>query len=83
MMVRRILLNPEAKKWMQLAACILSIYLFIFIFAPAIQTLPYIRDFHHFVRAHDIDASALFYTEIDEFGDVDVSVRSAMNYSSP
>ena len=44
------------------------------------QGLPYIEDVHNYVNEHDIDAAALFYTEIDEIGDADVSVRNAMKY---
>ncbi|MDP8244741.1 MAG: hypothetical protein P9L94_11710 [Candidatus Hinthialibacter antarcticus] len=59
---------------------VLSIYLFVFILAPAMQRFPYIVELHQYVIEHDIDAAALFYTEIEEFGDADVSIRDAMKY---
>ena len=68
------------KNWAKLLLGCVSIYLFVFILAPAMQGLPYIEDVHNYVNEHDIDAAALFYTEIDEFGDADVSVRNAMKY---
>ncbi len=73
----------KARNWTQLLISCGVIYLFVFVLAPAMQTMPFIKEIHHHSQENDIDASALFYTEIEEFGDADVSIRDSMNYSAP
>lgn len=59
---------------------LLLIFLFVFWIAPSMQRLPYVEEVHACVRENNIDATALIYSDIDEFGDADVSIRDSMKY---
>ncbi len=72
--------KPTLKDWGKLAIGLFVIYLFVFWIAPFLQRLPPIQEVHNHIQHHNIDASALVYTESEEFGDADVSIRDAMNY---
>ena len=57
------------KKWFQLLLGVLLIWLFIWQIVPRIlHSKPY-AEMNDFVREHDIDTGALFYTEIPEAGE--------------
>ncbi len=68
------------RNWGKLGLGLLVIFVFVFWVAPALERLPYIAEVHDYVYEHDIDATALVYSEIEEFGDADVSIRDAMKY---
>jgi hypothetical protein len=55
--------------------------LFIFVVGPGISGAPYVRPLVRFIDERDIDASALFYTEIEEFNEADVRMRNAVKYA--
>lgn len=66
--------------WIKLCSGLVLIWLFVFVAAPRVQKYSYIAKVHDVIRENNIDATALVYTEIQEFGDADVHIRDAMNY---
>jgi len=69
-----------AAGWLRLAAGILCIWFFMFVLAPWVRTIGPVEEMLDFVEENDIDASALFYTEVEEFSDSEVAVRDALKY---
>ena len=73
--------KPSARRrWGLFLLGIVSIWAFIFVLAPLLQRTPYIGEMHDFIQENDIDATALVYTDVEEFGDADVYIRDAVNH---
>ena len=68
------------KRWMRLAAGVATIWLLVFVLAPWLQRWGPVGRFHAHVERSGIDATALFYTEIEEFATADVVIRDIMKY---
>ena len=54
---------------------------FIMFFAPFLDRAPFVQPLIHFIDERDIDATALFYTEIEEFSDAANYMNNAMVFS--
>ena len=68
------------RRWANLALGVFCIWLFVFVIGPQVRRIGPVDRFCAFTEERGIDPTALFYTDSEIFGDVDVSVRSAMNY---
>ena len=66
--------------WVRLALSLLILWLFVFVLAPWVQTFGPVRRIHEHIRRNDIDATALVYTDVEEFGDCEAHVRDALQY---
>ena len=73
-------LSATFRKWAALAAGIAVIWAFIFVIAPALQKNEMVRPLAEYVRESGIDASALYYTEVQETGEAEVYLRDALRY---
>ncbi len=51
--------------------------------APQARRIESVRTLTDFIRVHDIDATAYFYTEIEESGMAEQALRNAMAYAHP
>ncbi len=56
------------------------ILVFIFIIAPLIRRIPYVRVIVDYAEENDIDTSALFYTELEESAEAESFLRDSMRY---
>ena len=76
-------LQPRSKysAWLQLGAGLLLIWCLVFVVAPWLARWTPIRTMHAHIHQRDIDATALFYTDLDEFRDAEQAVRHALTYS--
>lgn len=74
-------LKNMVRRWSGFFIGLLLIWSFIFIFAPLVQNVSAVNELHCLIRARDIDAGSLFYTDTEEFGDADVQIRNSMSYS--
>ena len=72
--------RPAAERWMRLALGLLVLWLFVFVLAPWAQRFGPVRRVHEHTRQNDIDATALVYTDVEEFGDCEAHVRDALQY---
>jgi hypothetical protein len=55
--------------------------LFIFVVGPWMSGAPFVRPLVRFIDEHDIEASALFYTEVEEFSEADARMRNAVTHA--
>lgn len=68
------------ERWIRLVLGLLVLWLFVFVLAPWMQKFGPVRRVHEFIRENDIDATALVYTDVEEFGDCEAHVRDALRY---
>ena len=68
------------RKWAALAAGLAVIWAFVFVIAPTLQKTEMVRPLAEYVRESGIDASALYYTEVQETGEAEVYLRDALAY---
>ena len=66
-------------RWAKLLCGLLLIWIFVFLAAPALQQLAPVRRLHEHTRRNDIDATALFYTDADEFADAETYVVDSLS----
>jgi len=67
-------------RWVKLAVGLLILWVFVFQIAPRLQRLAPLRRFYEHVRASDIDAGALYYTDVEEFAAAETHVRNSLRY---
>ena len=65
---------------MRLALGLLLLWVFVFVVAPWLQRFGPVRRMHELIRRNDIDATALVYTDVEDFGDCEAHVRDALRY---
>jgi hypothetical protein len=66
--------------WGGLFLYMFLIWAFIFIIAPWIQELPSVKPLAEFIEESGIDASALYYTEVEEASEAELHMRSTINF---
>lgn len=59
---------------------ILICLFFIFKIGPWLDTIPALRPMIEFIEERDIDAAALYYTEIEEFSEANINMENTMDY---
>ncbi|MDM8525737.1 hypothetical protein QUF80_20385 [Desulfococcaceae bacterium HSG8] len=64
----------------RLLLCVLVILLFMFGVAPLMERAPFIRPIVQFIEERDIDAGALYYTDIEEFSEAAIHMENTMDY---
>lgn len=72
--------SPAVRKWMTLLASFFIVWIFMFVIAPWVQTSPAIKPLATFIEETGIDASALFYTEVEEASEAELNMRTTMEY---
>jgi len=72
--------RPLAERWLKLALGLLLLWVWVFVLAPWLQRFGPVRRVHEHIRRNDIDATALVYTDVEEFGDCEAHVRDALEY---
>lgn len=69
------------KNWMAFATSILLLGLFAFGFVPWWNQLPMVAPLSRYIEENDIEASALFYTEVEETAEAETHIRAALKYN--
>ena len=72
---------PMARRWARLFLCIFIIWAFMFIAAPWVEKTPAVAPIICFIDENYIDASALYYTEIEEFFEAEIHMENTMNFA--
>ena len=53
---------------------------FIYSVGPVFNNRPYVKPLVDFIEERDIDAGALYYTEIEEFSEANINMENTMDY---
>ena len=69
-------------RWARFLAGLGVILLFAFGVVPALQQLGPVREVRDAIENRGIDATALFYTEIEVSSEAEASIRNALGYSA-
>ncbi len=72
---------PVARRWVRLFMGVGLIWAFMFIVAPRVEKMPAIEPIIRFIEENGIDASALYYTEIEEFFEAEIHMENAMDFA--
>ncbi len=72
---------PLSWRWTRLFLCIFLIWVFMFIAAPWVEKMPAVEPIISFIDENYIDASALYYTEIEEFFEAEIHMENTMNFA--
>lgn len=74
--------DPGAlRRWGLLMAWLAFLWVVVFLVAPLGRHIGPVRLLTDFIRSHDIDAAAYYYTEVEEFGIAEHIVRDTMTYA--
>ncbi len=68
-------------RYLQLILCVGMVLFFMGVVAPGLKNIPGIKTHILFIEEHDIDAGAMYYTEIEEFSDAEVNIVNSISYS--
>lgn len=79
---------PDGKKlpsgglfrWAGLILGFFLVWLFMFVIAPVIEKSPAVKPLADFIEETGIDASALYYTEVEEASVAELNMRHTMQY---
>ena len=67
-------------RWLGLFLGFFLVWVFMFVLGPWIQEHPAVKPLAEFIEESGIDASALFYTEVEEASIAELNMRSTMKY---
>ncbi len=59
---------------------IMIVMFFVFVLAPGIDNVPRVKPLINFIDEHQIDAGALYYTDIEEFSVAEMNIKTTLNY---
>lgn len=67
--------RPSFKGWAAIAAAVIGVVLFLFVFGPmGLESSAY-KPIADFIEENNINANAYYYTEVDEFFDAERHMR--------
>ena len=72
--------STAVQRWLAFGAGLFLIWVFMFVMAPWIEKTPAVKPLTDFIEERGIDASALYYTEVEEASIAELSIRSTMEY---
>ena len=68
------------RQYLKLVFCCSLVLIFMFVVGPWIEKVPMVKPLVTFIEERDIDAGALYYTEIEEFSEADINMTNSMKY---
>ena len=69
------------RRWGLLLVWLAGVWIFVQVVAPQANRIESVRVITDYIRANDIDATAYYYTEIEESGMAEQGLRNALTYS--
>lgn len=73
-------MSGTARRWAGFLLGLALIWAFVFVLAPWLQKADAVRPLAEYVRETGIDASALYYTEVQETGEAEMNIRDTFKY---
>ncbi len=67
--------------WVRLLLALAAVLVFMFVIAPAGLKLPGFQSMSALIAEKNIRATALYYTDIDEFGEAAATLRNNREYT--
>ena len=73
-------INRKIKGYSYLFLSIMLVMIFVFVLAPGIDDVPHVKPLINFIDKREIDAGALFYTDIEEFSVAEINMKNTIEY---
>jgi hypothetical protein len=73
--------NGRMKGIAYLLLSIMIVMFFVFVLAPGIDNVPHVKPLINFIDEYEINAAALYYTDIDEFSVAEINIKNTLDYS--
>jgi len=70
----------KIKDYLYLIVSILIVTVFVLYLAPCIDDAPYVKPLTNFIDDQEIDAGALYYTDIEEFSIAEINMKNTFDY---
>ncbi len=70
----------KIKDYLYLLVWISVVTVFVLFLAPCIDDVPHIKPLINFIDESEIDAGALYYTDIEEFSVAEINMKNTMDY---
>jgi len=73
--------SERIKGFTYLLLSIMIVMFFVFVLAPGIDNVPRVKPLINFIDEHEINATALYYTDIEEFSVAEFNMKNTLDYS--
>ncbi|RKY95589.1 MAG: hypothetical protein DRQ13_06895 [Ignavibacteriae bacterium] len=70
----------KIKDYLYLILSITIVSVFVLFLAPCIDDVPYVKPLTNFIDEREIDAGAIYYTDIEEFSVAEINMKNTMEY---
>jgi len=70
----------KIKDYLYLIASITIVCTFVLFLAPGIDELPIVKPITKFIDEREIDAGAIYYTDIEEFSTAEINMKNTLDY---
>ena len=70
----------KLKDYLYLIVSISVVTVFVLFLAPCIDDAPYVKPLTKFIDDREIDAGALYYTDIEEFSVAEINMKNTIDY---
>ncbi|MCP4724684.1 MAG: hypothetical protein GY863_06595 [bacterium] len=74
-------ISRQTEQILKLSGCILAVLIFMFYIGPFIEKLPIVDPLIKVIVERNIDAGAMYYTDIEEFSTAEINIRNSLDYS--
>ncbi len=71
----------KLKGYTYLFLSIILVMIFVFVLAPGIDDLACVKPLIKFIDEREIDAGAIYYTDIEEFSVAEINMKNTLDYS--
>jgi hypothetical protein len=65
------------RRWAALLMCVFLVWAFMFVLAPMLQRLPAVRSLTSYIEESGINASAIYYTGLDETAEAEMYLHAS------
>ncbi len=69
------------RRWLMFLGCIAAVWVFMFVLAPAAQRVPHVGSLAASIEQTGINASALYYTGVEETAEAGMYLHNAEEYN--
>ena len=74
-------LSGRIKGYAHLFLSLAIVIIFVLFLAPEIDNVPRVKPLINFIDEHEINATALYYTDIEEFSVAEFNMKNTLDYS--
>ena len=73
-------LSGRIKGYAHLFLSLAIVIIFVLVLVPEIDNVPRVKPLINFIDEHEINATALYYTDIEEFSIAEINIKNTLDY---